>query len=169
MRGATNDLRWGVIFSLSGFLWMCVEYWLGLHTTRIDLHPLVSTLYAPIAVTIMTLAIRERRDDAGDLSWADGMRAGMTVSAVAAALAAPSLWLFLHYVNRRYFSHMIAYAVQHGRPLADARAYFNFRAFAIESTVGPLAMGLVTSVLVVAALRALARRRRARAVEAPAP
>jgi hypothetical protein len=163
MRGVTDDLRWGVIFSFSGFLWMCLEYALGLHTTRIDLHPVVTNLYAPIAITIMTLAIRDHRDADGNLSWADGLRAGMTVSAVTSLLAAPSLWLFLRYVNPRFFSRMIAYAAAHGRPLAEARAYFNFRSYAIESTVGPLVMGLITSVIVVAVLRALARRRHAAA------
>ena len=37
MRDATDDLRWGVIFSFSGYLCNCLEYALGLHTARIDL------------------------------------------------------------------------------------------------------------------------------------
>lgn len=158
MRGLTDDLRWGVILSFSGFLWVCLEYALGLHTTRIHLHPALSNLFAPVAVTIMTLAIRRHRDDAGDLSWSEGLRAGMTVSAVTSALAVPSLWLFLRYVNPRFFPRMIAYTSAHGRSLEEARAYFNFRAYAAESVVGPLVMGFVTSVVVVGALRWLARR-----------
>ena len=158
MRGLSDDLRWGVILSFSGFLWICLEYALGLHTTRIDLHPALTNLFAPVAVTIMTLAIRRHRDADGNLSWADGMRAGMIVSAVTSALAVPSLWLFLRYVNPRFFSAMIRHAAAHGRPIEEARAYFNFRSYATESVVGPLILGLVTSVIIVGALRWKSRR-----------
>ena len=158
MRDLSEDLRWGVILSFSGFLWICLEYALGLHTARIALYPVATALYAPVAITVLTLAIRRHRDARGQLSWADGMRAGMIVSAVTAALAAPSLWMFLHYVNPRFFARMIAYAAAHGRSLAEARAYFSFRHYAIESMVGPLVMGLVTSAVVVAIIRRSGRR-----------
>jgi len=158
MRGLSEDLRWGLILSFSGFLWICLEYALGLHSERIELHPVLTNLYAPVAITIMTLAIRRHRDADGNLSWADGIRAGMVVSAVTSALAVPSLWVFLRYVNPRFFSSMILHAASHGRTVSEARAYFNFRTYAAESVVGPLVLGLFTSVIVVAVLRWRARR-----------
>ena len=153
MRDLSENLRWGVILSFSGFLWICLEYALGLHAARIALYPLATALYAPVAITVLTLAIRRHRDARGQISWADGLRAGMIVSAVTAALATPSLWLFLHYVNPRFFARMIAYATAHGRSLTEARAYFSFGRYAIESMLGSLSMGLATSVVVVAIVR----------------
>lgn len=158
MRGMTNDLRWGLVLSLASFLWVCLEYALGLHTTRIELHPTLTNLFAPIPIVILTLAIRDHRSEDGELGWAEGLRSGMTVSAVTAALGAPTMWLFIRYVNPNYFSAMIAHAARHGHDDEATRSSFTLGGYAVQASVGPLVMGLITSLIVVAVLRFKARR-----------
>ncbi|MBL8603675.1 MAG: DUF4199 domain-containing protein [Myxococcales bacterium] len=158
MRAWSNEVRYGLILSAASFLWVCLEYAIGLHDRHLALHPVVTNLFAviPIGVLVRVLMLRRARDG-GALTWRRGIASGMLVSAITAVFGAPSMWLFFRYVNPGYFSTMIAEAVRTGHDRAAAEGYFNLANYALSASVMPLVMGLITTLAITAVLK----RRRA--------
>jgi hypothetical protein len=156
MSSYSYEIRLGLLLALSGLLWVTLEYAVGLHTVYIPLHPKVTMIYALVPIFIIYKAITHRRDVVlgGALPWGQGIAAGMVVSAVTALLGAPGQWVFHRFINPGFFPAMIDYAVTHGKATqAEAEGYFNLKSYAMQATVGPLAMGLMTSIMVTAVAR----------------
>jgi hypothetical protein len=111
----------------------------------------------------MWRALKHRRDvlEGGQILWWQGVTSGMIISVVAGALGAPTIWIFINFVNPTFFTTMIEYSVKTGYYLKTehAEAYFNFAAYAIQSTLFPIIAGLFTSVILTAIARWQVTRR----------
>jgi hypothetical protein len=46
------EVKWGVLFFLSGLAWMALEKYLGWHDRLIEQHAIYTLLYAPLAIFI---------------------------------------------------------------------------------------------------------------------
>ena len=167
MKSYVSELKYGLVLAVASFAWICLEYAVGLHGKYIEYHPKVSMLFAVIPIVIMWKALVHRRDvlQGGTVSWGQGLASGMVISLVAAVFGAPSIWVFLNFVNPNFFPAMIECAVKVGQATqAEAEAYFTFKSYAIQATFFPLAAGLVTAVI----LTAVARRKNKAAPAEPA-
>ena len=78
------EVKWGLIFTLAMLLWMLIERVSGLHSTHIAYHPMLTNLFAIIAITIYVLALRDKRerDFDGKMNWAQGFITGIYVTMV---------------------------------------------------------------------------------------
>lgn len=154
MHDHRTEILYGVGLGVASFLWICLEFAAGLHTSRIALHPVVTNFFAVIPIAILWRVLKLRRDREGQLSWGSAIGCGMLVSAVAALLNTPTQWVFHTWVNPSYFRTMIDFAVRQGQSTrAEAEQYFNFKHYLLEGTVGPLVAGLITTAILTAFMR----------------
>ena len=55
------EMKWAIIFSVIGLLWMLLEKLIGLHSTHIDKHMYLTNLYAVPAIIVIVLALKEKK------------------------------------------------------------------------------------------------------------
>jgi len=154
------EVKWALIFSLMTLLWMALERAVGLHDEHIDKHMVLTNLYAIPAIAVYVLALRDkrRRDFSGVMSYRQGVVSGALLTVLIALLAPLNQWLISAVVTPAYFENVIAYSVDSGfhATEAEARAYFNLRNYMLQSAIAALLMGLVTTAVVAFFLRSKA-------------
>ena len=52
MKNFSIELKWGIIFIITGLFWVWFEKLMGLHDVYVSQHPLYSNLFGIFAVTI---------------------------------------------------------------------------------------------------------------------
>lgn len=151
-----TELLYGLLLALAGFLWVCGEYAVGLHTTRIDLHPIVTNFFLIVLVGIFIIAIRAKRNRTlgGSMTWWQGVQCGLGISLVTALAGIAGQWIFFAQVNPGFFEAMIQHAVDSGKATTrEAHAYFNLESHMLQGIVGTLVLGFLTAAIVSIFLR----------------
>jgi hypothetical protein len=152
MKKFSTELKWGVIFAIATLLWMGIEKAMGWHGEHIEQHPTMTNLFAIIAIALYVFALldKRKRDFRGSMTWMQGFVSGVIISVVVAVLSPLTQWITHTYISPEYFDNMIDYSVKAGyyNTEVDARTYFNLQAYVLQSAVGALLMGVVTSAIV---------------------
>jgi hypothetical protein len=162
MSSYLHEVRYGLVLALATLAWITLEYAVGLHTTHIAYHSIVTNFFAVIPIYLMWRALKYRRDvlEGGQIAWWQGVTSGMVISVVAGAFGAPTIWIFVNYINPKFFTTMIEAAVQDGTTKPEqAEAYLNFAAYAIQATLMPIMAGFFTSVVLTGIARWQVSRR----------
>lgn len=55
------ELKWAIIFSIAGLLWMVLEKITGLHDKYIDYHLYLTNVFALPAIIMIVMALREKK------------------------------------------------------------------------------------------------------------
>jgi len=151
MKKFSIEIKWGVIFFVATLLWMVLERIAGLHSTNIARHAIFTNLFAIVAIVIYVLALLDKRKSfyQGKMSWKEGFISGLIIAVVVAILS-PLGQLITHYlITPDYLNNAIQYAVSEGKLTQDAaEAYFSIKSYIIQSVMGALFMGAVTSAIV---------------------
>lgn len=89
MKNVQIEIKWAIIFSIVGLLWMVMEKALGWHDEHIDQHMYLTNLYAIPAIILMVLALREKKKVfyQGTMSYQQGLISGIILSAIIAAIS----------------------------------------------------------------------------------
>lgn len=155
------EARYGLAVAFALLVWITLEYQVGLHTTHIASHSIVTNFFAIIPIYLMWRALKHRRDvlEGGQVLWWQGVTSGMVISVVAGALAAPTMWFFTKFINPGFYQAMIDFAVASGEKREIAEANFHPTVYAIQSTLSPVIMGFLTSVILTAIARFQVERR----------
>lgn len=150
MKPTLHELTFGLWFCVAGLLWMLVEKLAGWHGERIADHPVMTMLFMPIAIAVYVVAMRKKRARlGGTMTYGQGFASGMWISVVVAALSPLSQWLTHRVISPEYFPNAIRYAVDHDLlTQKEAEAYFSLPSYVVQSFVGALVAGLVTSAIV---------------------
>jgi Protein of unknown function (DUF4199) len=150
-----TELKWGIIFSVMGFLWVCLEAAVGLHGRFIAWHPILTNLVAIPSVIIMVLAILEKRRVLGGvITFKQAFLCGLGVSLVVAVLSPVTQFIFHRLINPSYFENAIRYGVEHGKTtLEQAQAFFNLQSYMIQSVLAAIIMGSITSLVIAAMIK----------------
>ncbi|MBT6765163.1 MAG: DUF4199 domain-containing protein, partial [Prolixibacteraceae bacterium] len=151
MKKFALEIKWGVIFTIVLLLWMVMEKLLGWHGKHIDKHAIYTNFFAILAILIYVLALLEKRKNIynGKMSWLQGFLAGIGVTVVVTVLSPLSQYITSTVITPEYFPNVIEHAVKIGKmDLAQAEKYFSLQNFIIQSVVGALLMGIVTSAVV---------------------
>jgi hypothetical protein len=154
-----TEIKWGVIFSLMGLVWVTLEYLVGLHGRFIAWHPILTNLVAIPSVIIMVLAILEkRRVLGGTISFKQAFLCGLGVSLIVAALSPLTQFIFHRLINPGFFENAIRYGVEQGQTtLAEAQAFFNLQSYMVQSVIAAIIIGSVTSLVIAAMIKKEAR------------
>ena len=77
-----NPIKWAVIFSIVMLLWITLEKLTGLHSEHIDKHPLYTNFFsiAAIAVYVLALLDKRKRDFDGVMNYKQGVIAGILIT-----------------------------------------------------------------------------------------
>lgn len=151
MKKISIEIKWGIIFSLVGLLWMLVERIVGLHSTYIDYHMYLTNLFAIPAIIVMVLALRDKKKNfyGGDMTYSEGMLSGFVISLVIALLSPLTQWVTSFVITPEFFPNVIKRSVELGyyASEADAASYFNYANYAKQGFLMSLMMGVATTAI----------------------
>lgn len=143
------EIKWGVLFSLAGLLWLAGERLLGLHDEWIAWHAGLTNLFFFPAVTMMYLAIRERRRAlGGQIRFSAAMVSGTIVSLVVALLSPLAQFIGHRWISPHFFERASAHAVSTGKlTIEQADRYFNLSSYLLQASSGAIVAGLLTTLV----------------------
>ena len=151
------ELNWALIFTVVTLLWMVLEKLTGLHDKYIDYHMYLTNLFAIPAIIMMVMALKEKKRKfyEGDMSYVQGLVAGIILSIGIALLSPLGQWVISYVITPYYFTNAIKRSVELGyyEGTAAAEAQFNFKNYVIQSTIGALVMGVVTTAIAMIFIR----------------
>lgn len=151
MKNYRIEIKWGLIFTVAGLLWMVFEKAMGWHDVLIEKHPLYTNIFGFIAILIYFLALRDKRKNffKGFMSWRQGFISGIILTIVITLFTPLSQYLVYEYISPDYFTNIIEYSVENNRlNRKDADALFSLKSYIIQSTSWALVMGVVTAAIV---------------------
>lgn len=157
MKNLKIEIKWAIIFSVIGLLWMLLEKLVGLHSTHIDKHMYLTNLFAIPAIIVMVLALKDKKKDfyAGEMTYKQGLISGIILSVFIALLSPLTQWITSTIITPEYFPNVIAYSVETGyhKSIEEAEAYFNLKNYIVQSTIGALIMGILTTAIAMIFIR----------------
>ena len=157
MKNIKIELKWAVIFSIMGLLWMLLEKLSGLHSTYIDYHLYLTNLYAIPAIWIMVLALKDKKTNFynGKITYKQGLISGIILSLIIAMISPLTQWITSYIITPEYFPNVIKRSVEIGyfTSIAEAKANFNYANYARQGAIGALIMGIVTTAIAMIFIR----------------
>jgi hypothetical protein len=151
------EIKWAIIFSIVGLIWMLGEKLSGLHSTYLDYHMYLTNLFAIPAIWTMVLALKDKKVNFynGNISYQQGLISGILLSAIIAALSPVTQWITSYVISPEYFPNVIKRSVEIGyfKTTAEAEANFNYESYAIQGAIGAFVMGLITTAIAMIFIR----------------
>lgn len=162
MKTIQTEIKWALIFSAMGLVWMLLEKLSGLHGKYIDYHMYLTNLFMIPAVWVTVLALKDKkkRDFGGNMSYMQGFRSGVLLSVIIALLSPLTQWITSFVITPEYFPNVIKRSVELGyfKTTAEATANFNYQNYAIQGAIGAVFMGCITVAIVMIFLRSKAQK-----------
>jgi hypothetical protein len=145
------ELKWAIIFSVMGLVWMVLEKLSGLHSTYIGYHLYLTNLFAIPAIWVMVLALTDKKKNfhQGQITYLQGLVSGIVLSIFIALLSPLTQWITSYVITPEYFPNVIKYSLETGyyKTLEEAEAAFNYPNYAKQGAIGALLMGIVTTAI----------------------
>ncbi|WP_410004645.1 DUF4199 domain-containing protein [Aequorivita nionensis] len=145
------ELKWAVIFTIAILCWMLLEKTLGWHEERIADHQWLTLLFAPFAILMYLLEMREkrRRVYSGKMTWLQGFISGVILSVFVALLSPLAQYITHEFITPKYFNNVIEYSVTNDlMTRTKANEYFNINSYMWQSAFGALGFGIATAAIV---------------------
>ncbi|MFH1000166.1 MAG: DUF4199 domain-containing protein [Bacteroidota bacterium] len=144
------ELKWGMLFIIAMIVWMIFEKLMGWHGPKIEQHPIYTNFYALVAILVYVLAfLDKRKNDRSKMEWRQGFVYGLGITLVVILLNPLNQWLVNYIISPEFFPNAINYAVENGKlSQEDAESYFSFENYLIQSSIGGLLMGTISSALI---------------------
>lgn len=147
-----HEIKWAFIFTIVGILWMVFEKLMGWHAENIASHYYMTNIFAVFAIGIYVFALLEKRKKHyhNSMTWKEGFLSGLMMTLIITLLAPFSQLLISLVISPEYFPNVIKYSVETGyyKTIEEAEAFFNLKNYLIQSTIGALVMGIITSAIV---------------------
>ncbi len=146
------EIKWSLIFIGAMLLWMVLERAVGLHDEHIDKQQYLTTLFAIPAILIYVLALKDKRKNyyEGEMTYGQGFLSGLVITVIVALFSAPAQWIISTLITPNYFNNVIEYSVETGyyETREAAKANFNLSNYMLQSVIGALIMGVLTTAVV---------------------
>ena len=131
---------------------MLLEKLSGLHRTHIDKHLYLTNLFAIPAVWIFVLALKDKNKNFynGQMNFKQGFISGLIITLIVALFSPLTQWIISYVIIPEYFPNVIEYSLKTGyyETREEAEAFFNYKNYALQSTIGALLMGIITSLII---------------------
>ena len=129
----------------------------GLHGTYIDYHLYLTNLFAIPAIWFMVLALKDKKKNfyEGQITYSQGLISGIILSAFIALLSPLTQWITSYIITPEYFPNVIKRSVELGyySSTAEAESQFNFKNYAVNSTIFAFVFGVVTTAIAMIFIR----------------
>ncbi len=145
------EIKWGLIFILSGLVWMIMEKSLGWHDVLLEQHASLTMLYAPIAIALYVFALRDKKKSYfnGKMTYLQGLISGLVITLVVVILTPLSQYISHEYISPDYFLNIQKLSVEKGEMTQEeAEIHFSLMSYIQQSVVFAAFMGLLTSAIV---------------------
>jgi hypothetical protein len=145
------EIKWGLIFILSGLAWMVMEKSLGWHDAQLEQHATYTMFYAPIAIALYVLALKDKKKSfyQGKMSYLEGFISGLVLTLVVVLLTPLSQYISHEFISPDYFPNIIRLTVQKGEMTQEeAEIHFSLMSYIQQSVAFAAFMGLLTSAVV---------------------
>lgn len=146
-----TELKWALIFIVSGMIWMLLERLTGLHGKHIEHHATYTNLFVIVATAIYVFALRDKRESYyyGVMSYKQGFISGLVITAMVIVLMPFSQYITATVISPDYFENMISYATSQGMmEEAEAKEYFSLGNYMVQSLIASPVLGIVTTAIV---------------------
>jgi hypothetical protein len=157
MKNLKTESKWAFLFILISLLWMLLEKLSGLHGRYIDYHLYLTNLFAIPAIWMYVLALKDKKNNFynGRMSYKEGVVSGLIITLIVAIASPITQWIITYVISPEYFPNVIKRSVEIGyyASTAEAEANFNYSNYAVQSVIGALVMGLLTTIIVMIFLR----------------
>jgi ascorbate-specific PTS system EIIC-type component UlaA len=157
MKNIKIEIKWAIYFALMTLGWMLLEKITGLHGKYIDYHLYLTNLFAIPAIWFMVLALKDKKKNFynGNMSYRQGLITGIIVSLFIALLSPLTQWITSYLISPEYFPNVIKRSVELGyfETTAEAEANFNYKNYAINSTLFAFVFGVVTTAIAMIFIR----------------
>ncbi|MDO5655887.1 MAG: DUF4199 domain-containing protein [Flavobacteriaceae bacterium] len=157
MKNLKIEIKWAIFFSLMSLLWMLLEKLSGLHGKYIDYHLYLTNLFAIPAIWFMVMALKDKKNNFynGKMSYQKGLISGIILSAFIALLSPLTQWITSYIITPEYFPNVIKRSVELGyyKTTAEAEANFNFKNYAVQSTIFAFVFGVITTAIAMIFIR----------------
>lgn len=143
------SLKWGILLSLTGFVWVVLEYVLGFQTDKIQQHASITNLVLLPVMLILHLALLEfRRITGPKTAFKHLMIGALSITGITVVLIPFLQWIFFTLVNPGFFDTFKKFAVSSGQMSVEAaNAYFNLSSYLTMSVVASVLTNLVVSAI----------------------
>lgn len=157
MKNVKIEIKWAIFFAIMTLLWMLLENLCGLHGKYIDYHLYLTNLFAIPAIWFMVLALKDKNRNFyhGKMGYKQGLVSGIILSAFIALLSPLTQWVISYVITPEYFPNVIKRSVEIGyyKTTAEAEANFNFKNYAINSTIFAFVFGVITTAIAMIFIR----------------
>jgi hypothetical protein len=151
MKKFTIEIKWGIIFSIVMLLWMMLEKALGWHDELIEKQAVYTNLFAIVAIAVYVVALLDKRKNyfRGKMTWLQGFYSGIAITVVVAILSPLTQYIISTVITPEYFPNVIEASVEKGKMTREqAEKYFSLNNYMLQSFVGSILMGVITSAIV---------------------
>ncbi|KKL54222.1 hypothetical protein LCGC14_2267590, partial [marine sediment metagenome] len=101
--------------------------------------------------------LKDKKKDfyAGEMTYKQGLISGIILSVFIALLSPLTQWITSTIITPEYFPNVIAYSVETGyhKSIEEVEAYFNLKNYIVQSTIGALIMGILTTAIAMIFIR----------------
>lgn len=136
---------------------MLLEKLSGLHGKYIDYHMYLTNLFAIPAIVVYVLALKDKKKNfyGGQITYKNGFVSGLILTLIITLASPLTQWVISYVISPEYFPNVIKRSVELGyyENTAAAEAFFNYRNYAVQSVIGALVMGLLTTLIVMLFIR----------------
>ena len=151
MKKFQTEIKWGLIFILSGLVWMVMEKSLGWHDELLEQHATYTMFYAPIAIALYVMALRDKKKTFyhGKMTYLQGLISGLLLTLVVVILTPLSQYISHEFISPDYFPNIIRLTVEKGQmALEEAEMHFSLMSYIQQSLIFAAFMGVLTSAIV---------------------
>lgn len=151
MKKFAVEIKWGIIFALTGLIWMLFEKSMGWHDDNIAQHPSFTLFFFPIAVIIYILALSDKRKSLGGvMTWKQGFITGIIIGFVISVLAPITQYITHTYISPDYFTNIINYSLENPQGASEdqLRSYFTLGNYIKMAMIQAPIAGAVTSAVI---------------------
>lgn len=151
MKKTKIEIKWGLLFILSGLIWMILEKSLGWHDALLEKHATYTLFYAPIAIAIYVFALLDKKRNfyQGRMNYLQGFISGLIITLVVVILTPLSQYISHEYISPEYFPNIIKLSVESGQMTQEeAEGHFTLMNYIHQSLIFAAFMGVITSAVV---------------------
>ena len=151
MKKFQTEIKWGLIFILSGLVWMVMEKSLGWHDELLEQHATYTMFYAPIAIALYVMALRDKKKTFyhGKMTYLQGLISGLLLTLVVVLLTPLSQYISHEYISPDYFLNIRKLSLEKGEmTLEEAEIHFSLMSYIQQSLIFAAFMGVLTSAIV---------------------
>lgn len=160
----TLELKWGVMIGLINLLWLYLSYYLGLHTSGIQIFQVVPLVWFIITLIGMWLALHDLRRKRQPFSYLQGFFSGGLIALITALIAIlmqvgyyqlihPEWPDYMAEQTRIYFATQGRSATEIEAMVEQARSTFTMTNYAMQSAISALVAGLGLAAIMMIFLR----------------